>query len=93
MTTFFSKTDFASKILTLYRNFEIPQIFCTICTVWYFFGLDTSTSDKQLVPNVKSPKKTQLREIFAKKKRLYFRGVSTPNKAKTETQKKDTILF
>ena len=38
--------------------------------VWYFFGLDTSTSDKQQVPNVKSPKKTQLREIFAKKEAI-----------------------
>ena len=56
------------------------------------FGLDTSTSDKQQVPNVKSPRKPNL-ERYLRKKRLYFRGVSTPNKAKTETQKKDTILF
>ena len=56
------------------------------------FGLDTSTSDKQQVLNVKSPKKNNL-ERYLRKKRLYFRGVSTPNKAKTETQKKDTIPF
>ena len=36
-----------------------------------FFGLDTSTSDKQQFLNVRSPKKTQIREIF-KKKRGYI---------------------
>ena len=35
------------------------------------FGLDKSTSGKQQVPNVKSPEKTQLREIFAKKEATF----------------------
>ena len=39
--------------------------------LWYFFSLETSTSDKQQVPNVHSPKKTQLREIFAKKEAIF----------------------
>ena len=30
-------------------------------------------------------------DIFAKKKRLYIRGVSTPNKANMKTKKKDII--
>ena len=38
--------------------------------VWYFFGLDTSTNDKQEVLILKSPKETDLREIFAKKKAI-----------------------
>ena len=45
--------------------------------VWYFFGLDTSTSDKQQVPNVKSPKKIQLREIFAKKEAIFLKSQYT----------------
>ena len=32
-------------------------------------------------------------ERYLRKKRLYFRGVNTPNKANIETQTKDIILF
>ena len=42
------------------------------------------TSKARIKPNL---------ERYLRKKRLYFRGVSKPTKANTETQKKDTIIF